>query len=289
MSSYVLYNESSVKGLFPFKKIKKYAESFLMNFVVCMLFTGPPTALFSFVSKLLGNSYYVETAIAVFIITLFFTLLYIILNNHTNKKIKASIVLHECVHSCRDAADAILSSSLDINKQSSTLGELCKSLCENTKKFFDEIKKSDVGVAIRIARKDGANDTYNTYGRAGLSSSRRRTTEPLLKNAGVAKILLDNDASGCLIYKDVRDASEAEYVRMKNDKHYKDVVSMLAVPVNGNDGERMSMIGILYISSKKEGFFSQDDVEFAKAFADAAALLLSYKVCECEFKKRGRK
>lgn len=287
MSSYTFYKEATTHPLVQIKRIIiEQKMNIITNVLVCAVFTGLPTGLISLIQYVLKSSYVLETAYFVFWASLTASILYVTHVKKKNSRIEISKSIHECFHFCRDEIDEILAAVFDKSKRTDSLGKITKELCTNIKSSFDCLKNDKVGVAIRLASFDvDNNDVYTTYGRAGLSSSRKDSTEPFTKDEGVAKVLLFKNASACAIYDNVKNAPNDEYKQTNNDSNFKEVVSMIAAPMNRKDGKHCGMIGTLFITSPKERFFSQDDVEFAKAFADTAALLISHKVFECDYAK----
>ena len=239
-----------------------------------MFFSGPP-ALIQYITNF-------DVSCSILIFLTFFTLAlsFLYFKNHSIQNIEISKSIHNCFHFCRDETIAVLNNSKS-GKRIDSITKLSESLCVKTREFFITTKqsKSKIGVAIRMANIDDKNPgSYATIARAGLSPSRNKSTQAISKDEGVAKFLLSNKASGCAIYKNINETDSQFYIKTNNDTNYKEVSSMIAVPIN-KDNE---MIGILHITSDKKNFFSQDDVEYAKAFADLSATILSHKMFEIE-------
>lgn len=279
----IFYNEAFLKETI--FKVKIDVNNLLKHLLATLIFSGTPTGLITAIKFFANIQIPFEYLIIFFTILFAIFFIYIQKITNQNKHITRSKYFHECIHNCRDETETILIKTKDSSPNSDSLAKLCLFLCEKTKDFFETIKRTDknnhVGVAIRLADKE---DSYSTKARAGLHSSRNKSSEPLSKNDGVAKCLLEKEASGCYVYKNVKETDEAYYKTTKNDEKYKDVISMMAVPINCNS----EMIGILHISSNKKNFFSNDDVEYAKAFADLAAIIIFHKQFELEAKSKGR-
>jgi transcriptional regulator with GAF, ATPase, and Fis domain len=265
------YKESVIKDELAKKIHTFFPKPFLGEILFSLLFSSSDSFIIAIIANFFKNTQefnFSAIFFSSFVIITTLIIFYLEHRKHKNKSIEKSKQIHDNIHFCRDKTDPFLNS--DENDTLATTGEM---LCQNAKRFFEEIKNtSHIGVAIRISGM--LQGSFVTLARSGLSQSRRLSSEPLKKGIGVAKQLLENDASGCIIYRNVKDVDSSYYKQDKNDSNFNEVVSMIAAPINNCSG----MIGILYISSKKENLFSQDDVEYAKAFADYAAILLTHKL-----------
>lgn len=270
MQEPLFYKEASTTNLL--KKIPLDLHSLFYNALVALLFSGTP-AIWHYVKIKQIDVYAI-------LFLLLFLFIVVVLQFYNIQKITLSKSMHNCFHLCRDETVSILN-NLKQGSRIDSIGKLSETLCNTTKDFFKAVKrdKGNIGVAIRIA---GINEThpeaYATVARSGLNVSRGKNSEPINKDEGVAKYLLDNNASGCAIYKNINEIDSQYYKRTANDNSFHEVVSMIAAPINRGNG----MIGILHITSDKKDFFSQDDIEYAKASADFAATILSQKLYEIE-------
>ena len=195
-----------------------------------------------------------------------------------NKEIEQSKAIHEGLHNCRNSIIKI-QKILKTNSETPTISELCSYINDATLKVFQARKHKVIGVAIRLSGLDSKHKgTYSTIHRAGNLSLSRKTTH-LSKKKGVAKLLLDQNKNGCVIFRNIHKATDNEFVKSPNENQFKnEVKSMLAVPLCVQEGSGGEMIGILHISSKDANVFNQDDVAIAKALADMAATMLGSKV-----------
>lgn len=279
-----IYKEATTIDFLNINLIKRNLEPFLVNFITCAIFSGAPTAIVSCLLKFTESPYWFESIYFLGIGALATSIVYCFKKNESNKHVKTSKALHNCIHYCRDEIDSMLATTFNPQK-SQSLGKLCKELCEYIQITFQTLKGEKIGVAIRIAELENNKECYTTFGRAGLNSSRAINTESIDKNEGVAKKLIDAGASGCAITGNIRELDDSEFKKTLNDKNYEEVISMIAIPMNCANGKKKEMMGILFITSPNKDHFSQNDVEYAKYFADTAALMLSHKIFESNYSK----
>jgi GAF domain-containing protein len=92
-------------------------------------------------------------------------------------------------------------------------------------------------------------------------------------------VIIDNvkKFSGIFIYNDIEAASKIFFFKLtKNEQIYKDEIqSFIVAPLNCFDGADKTMIGLLYITSRKKNYFDSRDVEHIKALSDLVAIIIS--------------
>lgn len=207
-----------------------------------------------------------------------------------NDQISLSKELHHNIHEQRDIYALSMSSLLYTNPSKYTLEQACDSICVEISNVFKKIKNTDnIGVAIRLAKQENKGVYYITKGRFGLNQNRAATTEPIPFSTGLPAYLNRKNQTGCLIYNNIIEASKlGAFELLKNDTKYdKDILSLMALPLNISfTKSSKEMIGILYISSPKENFFSVYDVDHAKEMADIAAMTISQKAFELKIKQK---
>ncbi|NTU74459.1 hypothetical protein HGB07_10135, partial [Candidatus Roizmanbacteria bacterium] len=187
--------------------------------------------------------------------------------------------LHMITHEIRDQIVDVRS---DKNKYPN-IKLISQALCEKVKLYFSEsidCKDISIGVAIRIARKNTQNckTEYVTVGRAGLSPGRDRGSVPLLSDEGLAKILQhDKGSQGMLVIYSLQKAIDAfVYTKQPNDTNFPDdIKSMMVAPINGWDGQQKRMLGILFVTSRRENTFGKKYTDSVGFIADALANLYS--------------
>lgn len=268
------YSDSELHPLIPQKKVLK-------SFLSTIWRIGNSALLLPIISaihRIWNFKYYDEILVFTSIGIAIFIAFYIGRTFSINNEIKQSKAIHEGLHNCRNSIVKI-QKILKTNSETPTISELCSYINDATLKVFQARKRKVIGVAIRLSGLDTRHKgTYSTIHRAGNLSLSRQTTH-LGKKEGVAKLLLDQNKNGCVIFQNIHKASTSEFVKSSNEDQFKDEVkSMLAVPLCVQEGSGGEMIGILHISSKDENVFNQDDVAIAKALADMAATMLGCKV-----------
>lgn len=154
-------------------------------------------------------------------------------------------------------------------------------ICERLRDYFRSLTSDEtVEIAIRLAVKQQLTDpqspiVYRTIARsAGLNQARETTTEDIPSHEGIPRFLMhDKNSQGVLLYKDLKAAdSLGTYKFTKNDELYgDDIKTMMVAPMNAWDGKSQSMIGILYVTSRKEKTFSAKLVEPIGFASDAVA------------------
>jgi GAF domain-containing protein len=197
-------------------------------------------------------------------------------------------LLHDMVHKARDFYCRTLVILDDSKKKAIiSIDDITESLCEKTKEYFKELKRTDkLGVAIRLANKNDKGEiVYKTIARAGLNQNRRTTSEDIPENRGIPACFKSRAFSGALICRNVKEAAEERlFTLTKNEKMYeKEVQSFIVVPLNYTNHEHNSMIGLLYITSPKANyFFDSRDVDHARALGDLIAIVVSQIVYSFE-------
>lgn len=272
-TTYKFYCDSA---LHPFIPNKENIKLFFSN-IWKILIPFTPSSLIKTIKALniFDFAYYDEILVLAIILGALIVAFHIGYTISINKEIRQSRAIHEGLHNCRNSIIKI-QKILNTNSQTPTISELCLYIGEATLKVFKARKLSDIGVAIRLSGCDEAHKgSYSTVHRTGnLSQSREQTH--VNKQEGVAKLLLDQNKNGCVIFPNIHNAPRSEFVKSNNEDKFKDEVkSMIAVPLCVQEGNGGEMIGILHISSKGENVFNQDDVALAKALADMAATMLA--------------
>ena len=159
---------------------------------------------------------------------------------------------------------------------------LLKEVCENIACQFRFLTGDEsISTAIRLAvYHDNQNViVYKTFARTkGLNDKRKKTTEPIPINEGIARFLREEKkAQGILIYNDLDAAANVgSYKITENDrKDPKEIKTMMVAPLNAWAGKKDDMIGILYVTSRKKGVFSPVHVDQLVAAADLTAVAIA--------------
>lgn len=274
-TTYNFYSDSETHPFFPNKKNVKL---FLSN-IWKVLIPVVPTPVIKGIKAidLFNFEYFDEVLVITTIGCILFAVFHVGRTCSINKEIKQSKAIHEAIHNSRNSVVKIQTMP-NTDSEVPSISEICSDICDATLKMFKARKSGDIGVAIRLSGCDRRHmGCYSTVRRAGnLSLSREQTH--LKKSEGVAKILLDQNKNGCIIFPNIHKAPSTEFVTSSNEVKFKDEVkSMIAAPLCVHDGNGGEMIGILHISSSKEKVFNQDDVALAKALADLAAAMIFSK------------
>jgi hypothetical protein len=173
----------------------------------------------------------------------------------------------------------------------------CNGICNEIRDYFKELTgDSTVCCALRVADKESDDPAdpvvvYSTAGRSrGFTPSRNETSQPITANKGVPSFFLDRKGcQGVLIYYDIKKAvAEEAFVQTINEEKYNaDIKTFMVAPINGWSGCMKTMIGLLYVTSKKSPF-GKKYVDSIKMFADLLGESIP-KIVELSFDKGLRK
>ncbi len=223
--------------------------------------------------------------------------IFIYVRGRAERSLDIKHYLHELAHFLRDhqtkAYKKLLSKdskSTESDYENEQLRSYSNQVCERVKDYFSRlIKDSTVEVVIRLA-KEASDDNksqkvvYATVGRSsGLSSKREETSENISANEGIPRFFIEEKGSqGILVYNDLRKASEkGAYKWTSNDTKYLDEIkTMMVAPLNAWDGNRESMIGILYVTSRESNAFSIIYVDSMRFIADIIAQAFAHFICQ---------
>lgn len=138
-----------------------------------------------------------------------------------------------------------------------------------------------VGAVIRIAEDvpdDGKEEShYVSIGRAGsIDHTRAESSEPIMANEGIPKLFRSGrgGANGVLFFDDLNKAIRfGVYKETENEKNYpNDYNCVIAVPLNGFDGQKKDLIGLLTITGRsKRSLLQVHHVDLLKAIGDRLA------------------
>ncbi len=104
----------------------------------------------------------------------------------------------------------------------------------------------------------------------GLNSGREETSEDISPDEGIARFLIERDCHGTLLYNDIDAAIKMHaFKKTESERQYsEEIITMMVAPLNGWDGEKKSMIGIFYITSRNKKTFSVKYTDSALFAAD---------------------
>lgn len=196
------------------------------------------------------------------------------LKGRIDRSLHMKCILHRIAHEARDYYSVLCGSYK--TDQSIDIVPISGKLCGLVKEYFEILTNcKKVDVALRIARTKNGKKVYETIVRtSGLNVKRSETSEPLPYNVGIAKFLQDDQGSqGLVVYHDLEKAAEAKAYRMtENDRIYpEEIKTMMVAPVNGWDGEKKSMLAILYVTSNKMRIFGRQYTDSMGFIADILA------------------
>lgn len=221
---------------------------------------------------------------------------FLYLRKRTLRSLDIKALLHNFAHYLRDYQTRVFKRTLCQKGlfaiQDVALERFCDyvdRMCEFTKDYFGLMTHdSTINCAIRIAveiddsESKGTRVVYRTLGRSsGLSAARIETSEDVPSNQGIPRFLIDeHDCKGVLRYNDLEEAAKIGAFKItKNEKKFpEEITTMLVAPMNGWDGKKHSMIGLLYVSSRNRRVFHQKHVDCMRFVADMVASSLSFTV-----------
>jgi hypothetical protein len=151
--------------------------------------------------------------------------------------------------------------------------------------FKSQINNKGIAAGIRLAKESASDQStkivYSTFGRSsGLNSKRAETSEDIPSNEGLPRFLIEKKCQGILIYNDIEKATSLNaFKKTVNDTNYKDeIVTMMVAPLNAWDGSKPSMIGILYVTSRKRDTFKAKHVDAMRFAADLVSSSVAFTV-----------
>ena len=205
-------------------------------------------------------------------------------------------LLHDFSHYLRDYQTKIFKRTAQqkglFDKEDAELDRLSNytdRVCEYTKDYFVLMTHdSTVNCAIRIAvetddpNSKGTCVVYRTLGRSsGLSSARAESTEDIPSNQGIPRFLSDDqNCKGVLRYNDLEEAANVGVFKMtESERRFPDEIkTMLIAPMNGWDGKRHSMVGLLYVTSRNNNTFHRKHSDCMRFVADMVASSVCFTI-----------
>lgn len=214
------------------------------------------------------------------------------LRHRTIRSLEVKALLHDLAHFLRDHQIRMFTRSLQRDDEAVGLerfSDYMRTLCEFTKDYFALLADdATVNCAIRIAvdvsdpGSKGTQVVYRTVGRSsGLSRARAQTSEDIPANQGIPRFLIEqHNCMGILRYNNLEEAEKAGTFKMTtNEKRFpEEIATMFVAPINGWDGKQSSMIGLLYITSRRHRVFQQHQVDCVRFVSDVIASSLSFTV-----------
>lgn len=219
------------------------------------------------------------------------TILFFYVRQRTHRSLEMKSELHKLTHVARDSICDLFkrttqgkggkASGREPYHEKKHLIEFSNNMCSIICRYFKTlIDDETLGCVIRLGVSDPKGDSkeikYVTIGRSNLNKNRSNTSEPIPRSMGIPKFFLHTDVScqGVLFYDDLKKASaNGAYLMQKNDTLYKDEISKLVVaPINGWNGKKNDLIGLLYITSKTKKILKPKHVDLIKFSADCLSL-----------------
>lgn len=179
---------------------------------------------------------------------------------------KSDNQLHTLCHQCRDESAAI--------NGRGDLDNFHERAVQAIASFFRARLGDDtINCAIRLAENRDGHQVYATRARSdGMEPTRKVNSEPIPADMGLACALRQKDNLGVFIIRDIAEAVDSGmWKRTKNDS-LPDVRTLMVAPINGWEHGGKVMIGILYVTSRKNPFAPAHTLP-AKAIADLLGLV----------------
>jgi hypothetical protein len=159
--------------------------------------------------------------------------------------------LHSLTHEIRDRVNKI--QSLEPSQRGAETIHFHQHIVDKIAAYFrHRVRDPSVSCCIRLAENTDGAIQYVTAARAsGLVQERKEYTVPISSNEGIAKAFLEKKCNGSFLIRDLKMAVEAGIWKpMENDK-FEDARFFLVCPINGWQRGKRTMIGILFITSRK--------------------------------------
>lgn len=222
-----------------------------------------------------------ELILIAFVCMAIFIVIISVFYSNNGKLSKLPWYLHQFAHYLRDRH----SITEELARSQKNLSRLqredyrhayCDNVCNKIRDYFRILINDDtIECAIRLADRDSNNPDnsdvlYATSGRSnGFSPGRDETSEPISAKEGVPKKFFEKDYLGVYIYYNLKVAADEDHFKAtKSERRYgDDVKTFMVAPINGWDSDEKSMIGLLFVTSKKSPFHKKY-TESIKLFAD---------------------
>jgi len=203
--------------------------------------------------------------------------------------------LHEIAHFFRDRVCWAHRFGMDQKKSKGSnhaqdsFRSFCDESCNRIRDYFrtltgDKHIEAGIRIADKLTHDPSSQEVfYCTAGRSnGLNSARDLTSCPIPANKGVPRFFLDlKDCRGVLIYHDLERAiKQGAFMQTQNETDYAhEIRTMMVAPINGWTGKRNDMIGLLYITSRRDVFRAKH-VDPLKAIADMLGTTMP-RIADC--------
>lgn len=204
--------------------------------------------------------------------------------NRTNKRQEYDLgsTLHSINHNSRDAVCYLIEETSNNSTYKCPpfyLEKTANTLCNELQSFFQILTNDPtIGCAIRIGVEDReGNLKYVTIGRSSkLNPSREKTSIGLKRSEGIPHLfeIKNRGNKGVLFYDNIELASKNNaYIKGENDKRYKkDIKSMIVAPINGWNGYKYDLIGLLHLTSQTTKILDDRLVDIIQSNGDLLAL-----------------
>ncbi len=196
-----------------------------------------------------------------------------ILRTNFLKRIRQDERLHAITHEFRDEISGLLDSPATSLDRSQKLGHLLTEFVNQVAAYYRYQFDDDTSrCALRLLDQSGKN--YVTEARStGFEKGRKRNSEPIPIDKGLAKALREKDAQGVFLVPSIETAITEQIWHPTNTDGLPDVKHLMVAPVNILDRDQRQMIGILYLTSLDRKFSGPDTLAF-KAYADYLGMVL---------------
>ncbi len=216
------------------------------------------------------------------------------LRRQTLRSLNSNHMLHQLSHHIRDEHSKLLKNLSSSRKASpdDCLRHISDSL-ELTGNYFKTITQDkSIEVALRLAfphQEEQDNVVYTTIARTEGLNTQEWMSESIAANEGIPRCLIEDcDSCHVLIYNDLKKAvQEKVFKEMKNGKDFpkgiprdisKDIGSLMVAPLNAWDGNKKSMIGILYVTAKNKKTFHEEHIDCMRFIADILSDTVSFSI-----------
>lgn len=183
--------------------------------------------------------------------------------------------MHNLCHEVRDFVGSIQKVAADghPHEYRAEFNHFNHGVTERIAKFFRSLLSDrTINCAVRLASKDDSNiESFVTVGRSSeMEKGRKEAACPLPSDKGVALKLRTENRQGVLYVYDIQDAIERGWWHESPTDKYPDVKTLMIAPINGfTDGSPdKSMLGIIYVTSRRNGTFRKIHMNTMRAIAD---------------------
>jgi hypothetical protein len=216
----------------------------------------------------------------------FFGANFLNLRNRTLRSLDISHILHQLSHQIRDEHSRLFKKLSSKQKASpdGCLSHISGTL-EVSKDYLEKITQDkSIELAVRLAfphQEEQGNILYKTIARTKGLHNNEWPSEPIAADEGIPRCLIeDRKDHNVLIYRDIKKAIQKKIFHETNreEEFTNEIKSLMVAPLKAWDGNKKSMIGILYVTSGYKKAFREEHIDSMRFIADQLSDTVSFSI-----------